>query len=66
MTALGRLAWQGRASSPSVEVWAGLLAGLLALGVHSAFDFLWHVPAIPLLAALLIGLTTPSFVQEGP
>lgn len=64
MGSLGRVVWLGRTSSPSVEIWAGLVAGLLALAVHSSFDFLWHVPAIPLMAALLIGLTTPSAAQE--
>ena len=47
----------GRATAPSPQLWAGGAAGLVALSVHSAFDFLWHVPAIPLAAAALVGLT---------
>jgi hypothetical protein len=39
-------------------------AGLVALAVHSGLDFLWHVPAIPLLSALLIGLTTPTTLTQ--
>ena len=36
---------------------AGAAAGLAALAVHSGLDFLWHVPAIPLLGAVLVGLS---------
>jgi O-antigen ligase len=38
--------------------WAGGAAALAALAVHSGFDFLWHIPAIPLLAATIFGITT--------
>lgn len=34
----------------------GVLAGMAALAVHAAFDFIWHFPAIPLTAAALVGL----------
>jgi hypothetical protein len=36
---------------------AGAIAGLICVAVHSGFDFLWHVPAVPMLAALAVGLT---------
>jgi hypothetical protein len=36
---------------------AGAIAGLVSLALHSAFDFLWHVPAVPMIAALAVGLT---------
>jgi O-antigen ligase len=36
--------------------WTGSVAALAALGVHSAGDFLWHVPAIPLTTAVILGL----------
>ncbi|MGH9280850.1 MAG: O-antigen ligase family protein, partial [Acidimicrobiales bacterium] len=36
---------------------AGVAAALVAIAVHSGFDFLLHVSAIPLLAAALTGLT---------
>jgi len=58
--ALARSVGAGRATAPSQELWVGAAAGLVALGVHSAFDFLWHVPALPLAAALLVGLTIPA------
>jgi O-antigen ligase len=35
---------------------AGALAGLAAFAVHSGFDFLWHVPVVPLIAAVTVGL----------
>jgi len=39
---------------------AGALAAMAALAVHAGFDFVWHVPAIPLLAAALVGLASPE------
>lgn len=55
--ALARSVRAGRATAPSPQLWAGGAAGLVALLVHSGFDFLWHVPALPLAGALLVGLT---------
>lgn len=43
---------------------AGVTAGLVALGLHSALDFLWHVPIIPLIAAVLVGLIEPIPKEE--
>ena len=46
----------------------GALAALAVIGVHSAFDFVWHVPVIPLAAALLLGLCVrgaPATPQDG-
>ncbi len=57
LAAVGRAVWRGRAGPAPPEVWAGGMAGLVALGIHSAFDFLWHVPVIPLVGALLAGVT---------
>jgi O-antigen ligase len=37
-------------------VWAGAVAALAAFSVHSAFDFLWHIPVVPLTGAVLVGL----------
>jgi O-antigen ligase len=34
---------------------AGAVAALVVLAVHSSFDFLWHVPLIPLTAAVIVG-----------
>jgi O-antigen ligase len=46
---------QGRSTSQDALLWAGISAALIALLVQSAFDFLWHVPLIPMLAAVLVG-----------
>ncbi|MEU6154165.1 O-antigen ligase family protein [Actinosynnema sp. NPDC047251] len=39
--------------------WAGAVAGVLVLAVHSGFDFLWHLPVTLLAAGLLLGLASP-------
>jgi hypothetical protein len=39
---------------------AGAIAGLACFAVHSGFDFLWHVPVLPLMAALGVGLAAPG------
>jgi hypothetical protein len=58
--------WRGRPHAPSTAAWAGATAGLVALAVHSALDFLWHLPAIPLAGAVLAGLVLPTAIdQEG-
>jgi O-antigen ligase len=58
--------WRGRPQAPSTAIWAGAAAGLAALAVHSALDFLWHLPAIPLVGAVLAGLVLPTALdQEG-
>lgn len=44
-----------RAGSP---LFAGAVAALAALAVHSAFDFLWQLAVVPVLGALLFGLST--------
>jgi O-Antigen ligase len=38
---------------------AGAIAGLVCMAVHSGFDFLWHVPAVVMVAALAVGLAAP-------
>jgi O-antigen ligase len=53
-----------RAAGRPVDVWAGGAAGLAGLCVGSAFDFLWHVPVIPLFGALLIGVALPPTRKE--
>jgi O-antigen ligase len=55
--------WRGRPHTPSAAIWAGAAAGLAALAVHSALDFLWHLPAIPLAGAVLAGLVLPTAID---
>jgi hypothetical protein len=46
---------------------AAVSAALAAAAAHAAFDFVWHVPVVPLLLAALLGLVTerPS-ARTGP
>jgi hypothetical protein len=47
---------------------AGACAALAAAAVHAGFDFVWHVPAVPLLVAVVVGLgcrgTRPATAGE--
>jgi O-antigen ligase len=36
---------------------AGVLAALVAAAVHGGLDFVWHVPAVPLMAVALVAVT---------
>jgi hypothetical protein len=60
-----RLLWNARGSRPPTPLWAGVVAGLTALAMHGALDFLWHLPAIPLTAAALLGVATPTRPHTG-
>jgi hypothetical protein len=40
------------------------VAGVTAFAVHSGFDFVWQVPAIPLTVAVLVGLAAPSITRS--
>jgi hypothetical protein len=55
---LARTAWRGRPGTRRPGRWAGAVAAVTALAVHSGFDFLWHLAVLPLLAGLLIGLAS--------
>jgi hypothetical protein len=52
---------------PDKAVATAVSAALAAAAVHAAFDFVWHVPVVPLLLAALLGLVTerPS-ARTGP
>ncbi|GGL04810.1 hypothetical protein GCM10012284_44220 [Mangrovihabitans endophyticus] len=51
---------RGRACGAPAQVRTGAIAALVALAVHSGFDFLWHLAVIPLVAGLLVGLTAAA------
>jgi O-antigen ligase len=55
---VGRIIWSARGSGPTPTLWAGVVAGVAALAAHSTLDFVWHLAAIPLIAAALIGIAT--------
>jgi O-antigen ligase len=41
-------------------LWAGAGAAFAVLLVHSAFDFLWQIPVLPLTGAIVVGLAAPG------
>jgi hypothetical protein len=64
LAVVARMVWRGRDLTGTPATWAGVMAGLSALAVHSGLDFLWHLPAIPLTAAVLAGLTAPPLEER--
>lgn len=48
----------------SRPLWAGAAAALMALAVQGLFDFGWHLPAIGLTGAVLVGIATTSERKE--
>lgn len=54
-----------RSLAPNLS--SGTTAALVALGIQGGFDFLWHIPAIPLVGAVFVGLAwsnRPLFAQS--
>ena len=64
LAVVARMVWRGRDLVGTPATWAGVVAGLSALAVHSGLDFLWHLPAIPLTAAVLAGLAAPPLQER--
>jgi O-antigen ligase len=48
-----------RRGQPAGHLPTAALAVLAAFGVHSAFDFLWHIPVLPLLVVLAAVVLVP-------
>ncbi|MCP2250978.1 O-antigen ligase family protein [Lentzea aerocolonigenes] len=48
--------WRGRGT----PLWAGAVAAVVVVLVHSGFDFLWHLPVVLIVAGLCAGLGFPS------
>ena len=64
LAGVARMVGRGRDLVGTPATWAGIVAGLSALAVHSGLDFLWHLPAIPLTGAVLAGLTAPPLQER--
>lgn len=64
LAAIGRLLRRGRTDPRRRALWAGAVAGAVAFAIHSGVDFLWHVPAVPLTVAVLVGLAVPSTIDS--
>lgn len=62
--AIGREVRRDRAELSALPTWAGAVAGLVALAVDGLFDFGWHVPAIALTGALLVGIVTTNTRED--
>ncbi|WP_433204303.1 hypothetical protein ACQP00_35690 [Dactylosporangium sp. CS-047395] len=45
-------------------LWAGAVAAIAALAVHSAFDFLWELAVVPLLVGALTGMAAQPRSEE--
>ena len=43
---------------------AAVAAATAAAAVHAGFDFVWHVPVVPLVLAVLLGLVTEPAAQN--
>lgn len=50
----------------SSATWAGGAAAVTAFAVHSAFDFLWRLPALPLLTAAVFAAALDEGDRTGP
>jgi O-antigen ligase len=48
--------WRGRGT----PLWAGAVAAVVVVLVHSGFDFLWHLPVVLIVAGLCAGMGFPS------
>jgi hypothetical protein len=56
MVTAGRLLWRRPAGHAEAALRAGAVAAVTAFLLHSAFDFIWQVPAIPLTVGAIVGL----------
>jgi O-antigen ligase len=67
LAAAGATLRRAHQQMPDNALAAAVSAAFAAAAVHAAFDFVWHLPVVPLLLAALLGLVTerPS-VRTGP
>jgi hypothetical protein len=61
LAAIALLLWRAGAAGSSGATSAGAVAAAAAFATHSAFDFVWHLPAIVLTVALLVAAALPGF-----
>jgi len=57
--------WFNRRDERALGIGAGVLTGLLSMGIHSFFDFNMHVPANPLTLAALLGIGYAAVHRQG-
>jgi O-antigen ligase len=61
IAAIARALWQRGARRREDPLWCGVAAACVA----APFDFVWHVPVVPLVLAVLIGLGVASAQRGG-
>jgi O-antigen ligase len=64
LLSLARLLWRSRSDNAEPELWAGVAAACAAAAVQACFDFVWHVPAVPLTVAVLIGVAIVPVARD--
>jgi O-antigen ligase len=56
---IGRAIWRNRRDVGNVT-FAACVSALVVLSVHSSMDFLWHIPVVALIGAVLVGSLLPT------
>ena len=57
--------WRERRDLHALGIGAGVIAGMLAIALHSFFDFNMHIPANPLTLAALLGIGYAALHRTG-
>jgi len=57
--------WRRRRDLYAIGIGAGAISGLIAVGLHSFFDFNMHIPANPLTLAALLGIGYAALHKKG-
>ena len=57
--------WRDRRDFHALGIGAGVVAGLLCIGMHSYFDFNMHIPANPLTLAAVLALGYAAVHRQG-
>jgi O-antigen ligase/tetratricopeptide (TPR) repeat protein len=57
--------WRRRRDFHALGIGAGVMAGLLSIGMHSYFDFNMHIPANPLTLAALLAIGYAAVHRQG-
>ncbi len=57
--------WRRRRDLHALGIGAGAMAGLLAVGLHSYFDFNMHIPANPITLAALMAIGYAAVHRQG-
>jgi O-antigen ligase len=63
LAAVARMVWRGRDLVGTPATWAGVVAGLSALAVHSGLGCLWHLLLMPACAMSRYPTRTPAAVS---